>query len=126
MPSFAIAEEVENVQALMARLCVQLEAADGDDALAMIQSYAARLEESVEATRPAAHFLLLPPELLELILVQLLRLECGACEALWALTSTCTFFTAGVGKRLLVSECEKLCPALAGEFAAGHAPELFL
>ena len=117
MPSVAIAEEVEKVQALMARLCVQLEATDGDDALAVLQTYAARLEESIEATRPAAHLLLLPPELLGLVLAQLLRLQYGACAALRALTSTSTLFTAGVGKRLLVSECVKLCPALASHFA---------
>ena len=54
--------EAQRARALLATLCVQLEAG-GAEALSTLRAYTTQLQNSVEATRPAERLLLLPPEL---------------------------------------------------------------
>lgn len=123
MPSDEFAEEAATAQKLLAKLCVQLESFGDAAARDILQDYTARLQASVEATRPAAELLQLPPELLGLVLRQLLA--SGAVAAVNTLFCTCKFFSAGVGRRLIVAECTRLCPDLGREYPddfAGAAP----
>ena len=121
-----LADEAAAIQDLLAQLCVQLEAHDGDTARAILRDHATRLQASVEATRPTQRLLQLPAELISIVLRKLL--EDRSTGALYALTSTCTFFAdrgeelqrpAGVGQRLLVAECARNFPLIA-RAAASH------
>jgi hypothetical protein len=118
MPASVIEKDIEATQALLAKLCVQLEAAPSDTALAVLRAYKAQLQESIDATVPATRLLELPVELLFVLIQRVLRVGDGACAALAALRSTCTFFSAGDGEELLVRACAQLCPSLASEFSA--------
>ena len=95
MPASAIEEDVLATQELLAKLCVQLEAVDSEDALHVLRTYQVRLQKSIAATIPKKQLLELPPELLLLLVQRLLRVGDGACLALAALRSTCAFFSAG-------------------------------
>ena len=118
MPATAIEEEVEATQVLLAKLCVQLEAAPSDAALAILREYKAKLQGSIEATVPQTRLLELPAELLAVLIQQLLNMGDGACAALAALRSMCTFFTsAGDGEKLLVRACAQVCLPLYDEFS---------
>lgn len=120
-----VADEAAAIQDLLAQLCVQLEAHDGDTARAILRDHASRLQASVDATRPTQRLLQLPAELISIVLRKLL--EDRSTGALYALTSTCKFIAdrgedlqriAGVGQRLLVAECAKLFPLIAREAAS--------
>ena len=120
-----VADEAAAIQDLLAQLCVQLEAHDGDTARAILRDHASRLQVSVDATRPAGRLLQLPAELISIVLRKLL--EDRSTGALYALTSSCKFFAdrgedlqriAGVGQRLLVAECARLFPIIAREAAS--------
>jgi ubiquitin-protein ligase len=101
---------------------VQLEAAPSDAALAILRAYKEKLQESIKATVPQTRLLELPAELLVVVIQQLLNTGDGACDALAALRSTCTFFTStGDGEKLLVRACAQLCLPLASEFSGNPA-----
>ena len=87
-PATAIEEEVEATQALLAKLCVQLEAAPSDAALAILRAYKEKLQESIKAMVPQTRLLELPAELLVVVIQQLLNTGDGACGALWPSSSS--------------------------------------
>lgn len=123
-----VAEAVEEAQALLAKLSIQLEAADPEEALALLHGHQATLQQHVTATRPKPLLLQLPRELNGLIIRQLMRSQEGATAGALNLRSSCSFYdigaasaryehrrsrARGVGFALFEEECARLCPALA-------------
>ena len=113
MPRSDIEEEVQQTKQLLAQLCVQLESVDSVKARTVLKDYQRDLQRLIKITKPKDGLHQLPPELLHVVIGHMLGGGgSDISSALAYLSSTCTFFSAGGGRHIILKECAKLCPAL--------------
>ena len=112
-----LADEIEKTQALLAHLCIQLEGADPNAAIALLRGKQSMLEQAIDASRTHPWLLRLPPEVIAIVLRWILLLSDGANRAFASLLQTCKFFSSGNGMVLLLEQCAELCPGLASTFS---------
>ena len=112
-----LADEIEYTQALLAHLCIQLEGADPNAAIALLRGKQSVLEQAINASRTHPRLLRLPPEVIAIVLRWILFLSDGAARAFASLLQTCKFFSSGNGMVLLLEQCAELCPGLASTFS---------